>query len=179
MAFLKFCSNEDIVSPECMSYIVISVKNCDGTEGYDIEFLSKEAVEGVTAEKREDNSKKIKRNNEDKAEDTSKDDPETKYAHCDDNLNVRLTLHALKFINPDSVISATDNDEVWVRPSEDKPYIAFAMSMGQTERKDDLFLAEKDVSSYTPSYYLLGSREFTPYCLCLERSHKYVWLPRQ
>ena len=144
MAFRNRFPDKDIVSPECMSYIIISVKNCDGTEGYDMEFLPKEAVEGVATKKCEEQSKKCKCNDEAKAEDNNKDETESKYTHCDKGLNIRLTLHALKFINPDSVTSATDNDEYWVKPSEDMPYIAFAMSMGQTEREENLFVGEKD-----------------------------------
>jgi hypothetical protein len=178
MAFRNLFSDKDVISPESMSCIVISVKNCEGTEGYQMEFLSKEAVEGVIVEvgKR---GKKRKIINEATAEDDDKDEGKSKYTHCDHNLNVRLTLHALKFINPDGVTSATGNDECWIRPSEDKPYIAFAMSMGETEREENLFVAEKDVSSYTaPSYWLGSGGEFTSYCLCLERAHEHIRLPR-
>ena len=151
MAFPNCFLDKDVVSPESMSYIVISVKNCEGTEGYQMEFLSKEAVEGVIVEV-EKRGKKRKIINEAKAEDDDKDEGKTKYTHCDHNLNVRLTLHALKFINPDGVASATGNDECWIKPSEDKPYIAFAMSMGETEREENLFVAEKDVRSCTSPY---------------------------
>ena len=145
-------SDDDVIGPESMSCIVISIKNCDGTEGYQMEFLPKEAVEGVIADV-ERQQKKRKIINEAEAGDYIKDEPKTKYTHCDPNLNVRLTLHALKFINPDGVASATGNDECWINPSEDKPYVAFAMSMGETEREKNLFVAEKDVRSCTfPSY---------------------------
>jgi len=149
---IAFRNLNDVVSPETMSCIVISIKNCEGTEGYQMEFLSKEAVEGVIVPV-ETRRKKRKIINEATAEDNDQDEPKTKYTHCDHNLNVRLTLHALKFINPDGVTSATGDDECWIRPTEDKPYIAFAMSMGETEREQNLFVAEKDVRSYmSPSY---------------------------
>jgi len=53
----------------------------------------------------------------------------------------------LKFINPDGVTSATGDNECWIKPSGDKPYIAFGMSMGEMEREQNLFVAEKDVQS--------------------------------
>jgi hypothetical protein len=172
MAFRYFRSNVDVVSPECVSIIAISVKNCEGTEGHEMEFLSKEAVEGVrvVAEQPRDNSKKRKRNDGAKAG----DDQEIKYTHDDDNLNIRLTLNALKFINPDNVTSATDYNDCWIEPSSDKPYIAFAMSMGETERKENLFIAEMNVSSYMSLSYFLDFEEFTAYCLCVERSHEHI-----
>jgi hypothetical protein len=144
MAFQNCFS--DGFSPENMSYIVISVKNCEGTKGDQMEFLSKEAVEGVIVEVE-------KRGEKRKIIDEAEAEDETKYSHCNHNLDVRLTLHALKFINPDGVASATGNNECWIRPSEDKPYIAFAMSMGETERKENLFVAEKDARSYTSLSY--------------------------
>jgi hypothetical protein len=52
----------------------------------------------------------------------------------------------LKFINPSGVASVAtddDDDECWIEFSEDKPYIAFAMSMAQTQRTDNLFAAEE------------------------------------
>ena len=123
------------------------------------DFLSKDAVEGVIALKDKGKGKgkgkeKVKAK---QSQVGGQDEAEAKYTHCDDNLNIRLTLHALKFINPDGVYAAgTDNDECWIKPTADKPYIAFAMSMGQTERKENLFVAEKDVTSYTSLFYYLG-----------------------
>jgi hypothetical protein len=80
MAFGNCFSDKDVVSPESMSYIVISVKNCEGTEGYHIEFLFKEAVERVIVEveKRGKNRKIV---NEVKAEDDDEDEGKTKYTH--------------------------------------------------------------------------------------------------
>lgn len=141
--------NQDVVNPECMSCIVISVNNRDGTEQVGLDFLSKDVVEGVIVLK-----------DKDKAKVGGRDKAEAKYTHSGKNLNTWLTLHALKFINPDGVHTAgTDNDECWIRPTADKPYIAFAMSMGQTKRKEKLFVAEKDVTSYTSPSYYLGRRE--------------------
>ena len=158
---MAFPDDEGIITPECMSYIVISVKNRSaGSEGIEMNVLSKEAVEGVIAVK---NNKKRKLHNPevgDKGDcnvEVEKGDEkaDARYTHCSESLNVRLTLHALKFINPGGVASVTDDDKRWIEPSEHKPYIAFAMSMGDTERKERLFIAE-DVIPNTCLSYALG-----------------------
>jgi len=60
--------------------------------------------------------------------------------------NLRLTLHSLGFINPSTNIISDDNlVDHWVKPSADKPYIAFAMSMGNTTEASQLFIPEKPV----------------------------------
>jgi hypothetical protein len=129
---MAFPNVDGSVTPECMSFIVISVKNCNHSEGIKMEgILSKAAVEGIISQKR-------KRGNE----------ARTFYTHENHSLNVRLTLYALKFINPSGVASAVAaddkaDDECWIEFSEDKPYIAFAMSMAQTQRVDNLFAAEE------------------------------------
>ena len=46
-----------IVSSETLSCIVISIKNCEGTEGYRMTFLPNEAVEGVIKRKIIDEAK--------------------------------------------------------------------------------------------------------------------------
>jgi len=123
---MAFPNADGSVTPECMSFIVFSVKNCSHTEGSKLEgILSKEAVEGVIKKRKHD---------------------QAFYTHENQSLNVRLTLYALKFINPSGVASVAtddDDDECWIEFSEDKPYIAFAMSMAQTRRTDDLFAAEE------------------------------------
>jgi len=132
---MAFPNVDGSVTPECMSFIVISVKNCNHSEGIKMEgILTKEAVEGIISQKR-------KRGNEARAF----------YTHENHSLNVRLTLYALKFINPSGVVSAVAadasavaaDDKCWIEFSEDKPYIAFAMSMAQTQRTDNLFAAEE------------------------------------
>jgi len=142
---MAFPNPDGTVSSENVSFIVISIKNCEGNEGYRMTFLPNEAVEGVITV--ESPRKKRKIIDEAKADDNDQHELKTKYTCCDRNLNVRLTLHALKFINPNGVTSATGDDECWIKPSEDKPYIAFAMSMGETEREQNLFVGEKDVRS--------------------------------
>jgi hypothetical protein len=136
---MAFPTENGFVTPECVSYIVISVNNCDDTEGFSLDYLSKEMVEGVTTTKAEPDSKKYK------IDETEGNDrqAEIKYTEFDDHLNVSLTLHAVKFINPSGVISAMDDDDCWVDPSVQRPYIAFAMSMGHTDCTDKLFIAEK------------------------------------
>lgn len=135
------------VTPDRMAYMVISVKNCDDTEASGTTILSKEVVEGVIVVKNDDNTKKPNKNG------NREDKP--RYTHFDPHLNVRLTLNAVKFINPAGVPSVSEDEECWIKPNEDKPCIAFAMSMGQTERKEDLFAAE-DVNSPTCPSYVLG-----------------------
>jgi len=152
--------NNNYVTPDCMSCIVISVKNCDDSEGIEMKTLSKEAVEGVIAVKNSDDEKKEKKKKKKQKKrkiDEVEDDKEAdaKYTHYDSNLDVRLTLNAVKFINPGGVASVIDDYARWIEPNESKPYIAFAMSMGQTERKIDLFIAE-EVSSHTCSSHVLG-----------------------
>ena len=61
---------------------------------------------------------------------------------------VRLTLHKLKFLNPEVIPGSGDiADDAWIQTTKDKPFIAFAMSMGDTEREDHLFLGEENVIS--------------------------------
>jgi hypothetical protein len=154
-----------------MAFIVISVKNCEDTEGIKLDVLSKEMVEGVIVSKDDDQKPEPKTDQENDQKDDQKTskkrklkkteigdektEDEFKYTHWDPGLNVRLTLHSVKFINPAGVASAVDNDECWIKPSEEKPYIAIAMSMGDTERKENLFIAE-DVSSLLRRSYILG-----------------------
>jgi hypothetical protein len=123
---MAFPNTDGTVTPECMSFIVISVKNCNHTEGIKMEGIRKEAVEGVVA-----SHKKRKLDNN------------AFYTHENHSLNVRLTLNALKFINPSGVASVAADEERWIEFSEDKPYIAFAMSMAQTDRSEHLFAAEE------------------------------------
>lgn len=129
---MAFPNTDDTITPECMSFIVISVKNCSHTEGIKMNgILPKAAVEGAVS-----SPKKRKRDNE----------ADAIFTHENHSLNVRLTLNALKFISPSSVASADDgpaDDERWIEFSEDKPYIAFAMSMAQTDRSENIFAAEE------------------------------------
>jgi hypothetical protein len=181
MAFRNCFAGKDVVTPECLSHISISVKNCDDTEGIGLDILSKEVIEGVIAVKQADDTKKKgqkkgrKKDKKRKLETDSEGNQEAEayYTHSNPNLNVRLTLNAVKFINPEGVFSAIDAGDCWIRPSEKKPYIAFAMSMGQTERQDKLFVAE-EVSFYMSPSYLLVQGESTSHCVCLEGSHKYI-----
>ena len=54
---MAFPNEKGCVTPECVSCIVISIKNCNDTEGIQMGgILSKEAVEGIIAVK--DNKKK-------------------------------------------------------------------------------------------------------------------------
>ena len=60
--------------------------------------------------------------------------------------NLKLTLHSLAFINPSTNIMSDENlVDHWVKTSADKPYIAFAMSMGKTAAESQLFIPEKSV----------------------------------
>ena len=148
---MAFLNEQGVVTPECMSCIVISVKLANKTEGIKTErTLSKEAVEGVIAVR--DTNKKRKLNKGEGEKDNKSD---AFYTHANDSLNVRLTLNAVKFINPGGVASVTDDDERWIKFSEQKPYIAFAMSMAQTDRTGDLFVAEQ-VSPHLFLSYMLG-----------------------
>ena len=153
---VAFPDEEGVVTPECMSCIVISVKLCNQTEGIEMKgLLSKEAVEGVTKvrvnKKEDDSNKKRKLDNDQDGKDKKAD---AYYTHDNPSLNIRLTLNAVKFINPGGVTSATDSDERWIEFSEQKPLIAFAMSMAQTDRSEDLFAAESVSSHFCFSYVL-------------------------
>jgi hypothetical protein len=145
---MAFPNKDDVVTPECMSYIVISTDNCEGIEDIESQSLSKNAIEGVVASK---TNKKNRRVN--KVQGRGKDDG-SQYAHSKESLDVRFRLHEVKFINPGGVVSATDSEGLWIQSSEDKPYIAFAMSMGQTDRNTDLFIGE-DVNSYQCTVFLI------------------------
>jgi hypothetical protein len=106
-----------------MSYIIISIENRDGNDMIGEDFLPRECVEGVSS------LGEIKPVRE--------------------NVIVRLTLHKLKFINPRGIPGSGDiSDDAWIQTTQDKPFIAFAMSMGDTERHNKLFLGEEKVISY-------------------------------
>ena len=125
---MAFPNTDGAITPECMSFILISVKNCNHTEGIKMEgILSKEAIEGVIGHKKHKLDNKA----------------DAFYTHANHSLNVRLTLNALKFINPSGVASVAADDKCWIEFSEDKPYIAFAISMAQTDRSEHLFAAEE------------------------------------
>lgn len=124
MAF-RFSEN---ITPDCMSVIIISIKNRGGTEMATEPFLTKECVEGVYSSGNH-------------VESVGK------------GILVRLTLHKLKFINPKGIPSSGDiSDDAWIQTTIDKPFIAFAMSMGNTHRKEKLFVGEQNV---IPCTYIL------------------------
>ena len=147
------------VTPGCLSIIAISVENRSSGDGLSVTPLSKELVEGMIAVKKSKDTKsgdkkntgeereskipeleKVQKSNTGKLD--KDDEDEYYYTHSDPNLNLRLTLNALKFLNPAGVTSVVDEPELWIEPNESKPYIAFAMSIGDTEREGDLFVAE-------------------------------------
>jgi hypothetical protein len=113
---------QDIINLDSMSHMAISVKSkSSGTELKRQPYLSTNEVEGVPGENG-----------------TMK--PGSKSS------NLRLTLHSLGFINPSTNIISDDNlVDHWVKASADKPYIAFAMSMGKTATESQLFIPEKSV----------------------------------
>ena len=107
-----------------MSYIVISVKNkYSGSELKRQTYLSTNDVEGVLGEHG------------------------TVKPACKSS-NLKLALHSLGFINPSTNIICDENlVDHWVKMSTDKPYITFAMSMGNTSLSDtsQLLIPEKSV----------------------------------
>ena len=108
------------IDPDCMSYIILSIKNRSGNEMIGEPFLTRECVEGVSG------PKKVK--------------------SVGENVTVKLTLHKFKFINPEGIPGSGDiPDDAWIQTTKDKPFIAFAMSMGDTARETDLFVGEKNV----------------------------------
>ena len=117
--------HQSIIDVDSMAYIAISVKT--KTSGSDLKrqtYLSASEVEGIPCEQLEG----------------------IKPAHK--NSNLRLTLHSLGFINPSSnVVNDKNLVNHWVKPSSDKPYIAFAMSMGNTSLSNttQLLIPEKPV----------------------------------
>ena len=72
-------------------------------------ILSKEAVEGVIAMK--DSDKKKRKLDKVEGEKRKSTKPTPYYTHYNPNLNVRLTLNAVKFINPGGVASVVDDFE--------------------------------------------------------------------
>jgi hypothetical protein len=119
MAYRFHTASSDIIDPDCMSCIIISVKNHSGNEMIELPFLSRECVEGGS----EQTSVKLV-----------------------EDVTIRLALHKLKFINSKGTPRSGDvSDNAWIQTTKDKPFIAFAMSMGDTKRKSDLFVGEKTV----------------------------------
>jgi hypothetical protein len=168
---MAFPNKDDFVTPECMSYIVISLNNREGTEDIKLPYLSKDEIDGVVAPKTGNKKRKV-----DKVQDGGEEDG-SQYRHGKES-DVRLTLHAVKFINPDGVVSATDSEGRWIQSSKDKPYIAFAMSMGQTDRTADFFIGE-EVNSYQCNSNLyvaqcnFRSNRFRP-----QRPYTHIRVPR-
>ena len=120
MAFRFRNARRDTIDPDCMSYMVISIKNCSGNDMIGEPFLLRECVEGVYGP--------------------------TNIASVGENVNVRLTLNKFKFINPGGIPGEGDiPDDAWIETTKDKPFIAFAMSMGNTSRQTKLFVGEKNV----------------------------------
>ena len=121
MAFRFHNTCDDTIDPDCVSYIVISIKNHEGTELISERFLPRECVEGVLSDGK----------------------PFQK------DVNVALNLNKFKFINPDGIPGPVDiSDDAWVQTGPEKPFIAFAMSLGDTERQADLFIGEESVTPF-------------------------------
>jgi len=115
LAFRFGKADNDIINPDCMSYIIISVKNRTGNEMVELPFLARKCVDGIS----------------DRTDITSVE-----------NVTIKLGLEKLKFINSKGIPGSGD---AWPQTTKDKPFIAFAMSMGDTERETDLFVGEKKV----------------------------------
>jgi hypothetical protein len=114
--------NQDTLDADSMAFIAISIKNKrSGSDPKRQRYLSTNEVEGVLGEKG------IK--------------PASKSS------NLKLTLHSLSFINPSINVDDENLVDHWVQVSTDKPYIAFAMSMGDTSLSDTskLLVPEKAV----------------------------------
>jgi hypothetical protein len=125
------------ITEESLAYIVISVKNCDGTEHIDLPYLTRKSIEGVLQKK-----KKSK-----KSQDSEPSENDMYITACNKSI-VNLTLHSLTFINPEGTIGEMERpDSTWIETNAQKPYIAFVMSMGKTDRADKLFIAEENVYS--------------------------------
>jgi hypothetical protein len=172
---MAFPNKDDIVTPECMSYIVMSVKNCKGTEDIAEKFLSKDAIEGVVLVPVETKTKKRK---VDEVQGGGKGGG-SHYVHSNDSLNVRLTLNAVKFINPGGVVSATDTEGHWIESSADKPFIAFAMSMGNTDRDNKLFIGEEVNSYQCISDLYVAQSDFRSNRFRPQRPYKHICVPRR
>jgi hypothetical protein len=72
---------------------------------------------------------------------------------------VRLTLHSLKFLNPAGIPDKRGTPvDFWIESTKGKPFIAFAMSIGKTDRKAELFMGEENVSFFLNSTNLLEER---------------------
>ena len=120
MAFRSRNACIDTIDPDCMSFIIISLKNRDGNEMIREPFLTRECVEGVY---RQSNIESV-----------------------GEHVTVALTLNKFKFINPGGIPGPVNiSDDAWVQTAKDKPFIAFAMSLGDTARETDLFIGEEMV----------------------------------
>lgn len=152
--------------------ILIPVKDRAGTGNIKMDFLSREVVEGVlSSEKKrkadeksngkkafkpDDGARRVRqeceidtKGDEGKSEDDAKENAKQRIVAFDKNLNVRLMLHALKFLNPTGIPDKEPTSvDSWITSSKDKPFIAFAMSMGWTDQETDLFIGEKNVNSF-------------------------------
>jgi hypothetical protein len=145
-----------VINEENISFIVISVKNRGGTEHVGKDYLTRESVEGVPQKKRR--TRKSKHSQPDVSE-----EDEMHITACDKN----LTLHSLTFINPEGTIGEMErSDSTWIETNAKKPYIAFMMSMGNTDQTDK-FVAEKNVlPMHEPYSDVLGNIQYQSHCVC-------------
>jgi len=133
MAFSDTTDENGKMTESSMSFIIISVKNTNGTDSILQPFLTKEMVEGKQTDTGGANMKDGKHKRKTMTE-TIKG-------------NMYLKLNELTFIS-----KSTDPDDWssfrWVESTARQPFIAFIMSMGDTNRSNDLFISEKPVRPF-------------------------------
>ena len=128
------------INAESVTYMVISVKARSETEHINAVYFTRESVEGVLQKKKEPEKSN--------PSDSSATKGHKGYVTAYDKSMINLTLHALPFINPEGAIGETQQSEgTWIETNAHKPYIAFVMSMGNNDRENKLFVAEKNVYS--------------------------------
>jgi hypothetical protein len=192
--------SQGTLDAESLCYILISLKNSGGTEGITLPYLPRDAVEGVVSHnnKRKAADKTVRaaksfktdtggrgvrnKSTVDREYDgTGKSGGEkVEIQPPNKHLNVRLTLNSLKFVNPGGIPDTRPTSiDSWIMPSKDKPFIAFAMSMGQTHREKDLFVAEKNVNPDMCLINLVDYAQLTSHRICIKGPHEYIHLRRQ
>jgi hypothetical protein len=158
----------DSIGPESMSYIIISVKNKESGDGIQKNYMTREDVEGIVVEDiigediigedvigedviGEDvvveTPTGTKRSHDGTVKGERESNPKPQSVKSNNKSNLALTLHSLKFVNPKVVSKNMDLDGHWIESSRKKPYIAFVMSLGDTNHGKNLFVAENNVLS--------------------------------
>lgn len=124
---LAYADSDDYITPDIMSYMVISMKNRTGTNQ---DSLSEKSI--------------------DEASVLGTPNGQEKYVKPSSQSSLNLALRTLAFIHHDSKSNPIDGEvKEWIEITERNPYIAFVMSFDSGSIRDNRrFIAETQVFEY-------------------------------